>query len=93
MDKSPCSGLSMKNRLVELVLRKARGTANQGGSWIVSQIKLNGDKEVEELSARDKELVRKIVTFWDGYEEHLGRKKILCRKHESNKMKFQDTAI
>ena len=51
---------------------------------MVSQIRLNSDRKVEELSARARELARKIVTFWDGYEEHLGRKKILCRKHDSN---------
>ena len=69
MDESLCSGLSMRNRLVELVSRKALSTANQGESWMVSQIGLNSDKEVEELSARDREL-RKIVAFRNGYEEH-----------------------
>ena len=55
---------------------------------MVSQIKLNGDKEVEQLSARDRELAREIVTFCDGYEEHWRWKKTLSRKFESNKKEF-----
>ena len=93
VDESPSSGFSMKHRLVELVLRKARSIASQGESWRVSQIRLNSDKEVEEFSARDRELARKIVNFWDGYEEHWRWKENLSRKFESNNRNFQDTAI
>ena len=93
VDESPSNGLLMKHRLVELVLRKARSTASQGESWRVSQIRLNSDKEVEELSARDRELARKIVNFWDGYEEHWRWKKNLSRKFESNNTNFHDTAL
>ena len=75
--KRPCSGSSLKYRLAKLVLRKARSTESQRepwsvsqGSWRVSKIMLNNDKEVEELSARDRELAQKIVTIWDSYDEH-----------------------
>ena len=54
----------MKHRLVKLVVRKARSTASQGESWSLSQIKLNGDEEVEGLSARNKDLARKIQDFF-----------------------------
>ena len=93
VDESPSSGLLMKHRLVELVLRKARSTTSQGESWRVFQIRLNSDEQVEELSACDRDLAGKIVTFWDGYLGHLRWKKTLSRKFESNNRNFQDTAI
>ena len=61
--RRPCSGSSLRYRLVKLVI-------SQGEPWRISQILLNNDKEVEELSARDRELARKILTCWYGHEEH-----------------------
>ena len=72
---------------------KAHSTAVQEESWRISQIRLNSDNEVEEISAQDRELARRSMTFWEGYEEHWRPIKILSRNDESNRSKFQNTAL